>query len=139
MSVSCPYYMTSLPIKLENDVSHDEPLDLSFKPLEKKVIQQFRDQISVQRISKNFNLNINEIYNIINKTSLMQIKDPKGKYTPDIKHRIQEAKNKGKTLKEITKIFHLEFHQVNYINRCNRDVSLKELCHIEKLKRLLCS
>lgn len=145
MSTSQSY----LPIKLENDIA-DQPLDLSFNSLEKKVIQQFKDQISVQQISKELDLSIDRIYSIISKTSLVKIKDFK-RYTSDIKNRVKEARNAGKTLSETAKIFDLKPYQVLYVNRRNRDLLVKKLCHsintipnrgpspmtIEKLKTLL--
>lgn len=55
-----PISYPSLSIKLENDLP-DPPLDLSFNSLEKKVIQQFKDQISVQQISKELDLSIRSL------------------------------------------------------------------------------
>ena len=147
--IPCLYYSSLLPIKLENDIA-DQPLDLSFNSLKEKVIQKFEDQISVQQISEELDLSIDRIYSIISKTSLIKIKDF-GRYTSNIKARVKEAQNAGKTLQEIAKIFSLKPHQVLYINRRNRDFSVKQLCHsvnaipnrgpspmtIEKLKMLL--
>ena len=149
MSTPHVYYSSPLPTKLENDDS-DQLLDLSFSSLGKKVIQQFKDQISIQQISKELNLSIDRIYSIISKTSLVKIKDFK-RYTSDIKNRVKEAQNAGKTAIEIAKIFNLKPYQARYINRCNRNLLIKQLCHsvntipnkgpspmtIEKLKTLL--
>lgn len=127
MSIPPPYYSPLFPIKQENDPT-DQPLDLSFNSLEKKVIQQFKDQISIQQISKRLNLSIDEIYSIISKTSSIKIKCLR-EYTKDIKYRVKEAQNEGKSLSEIAEIFKLKPHQMIYINRSNRTACLKQLCH----------
>lgn len=123
MSIPCSLFRA----KLEDNIA-DQPLDLSLNTLEKIVIQQFKNQISVQRISKNLNLSINKIYSIVNKTFSIKIKNF-GKYTSDIKYRVKEARNIGKTLKEIKEIFKLKLYQVIYIDRCNRHVLMKQLYH----------
>ncbi|QZA59234.1 hypothetical protein [Candidatus Rhabdochlamydia porcellionis] len=127
MSIPYPCYSSPLPIKLENGIVN-QPLDLSFNSLEKKAIQQFKDKISIQQISKELDLSIDRIYSIISKTSLVKIKNFK-KYTSDIKNRVKEAKNAGKTLAEIAKIFNLKPHQALYINRFNRSLFVKQLYH----------
>ena len=78
--LNCP---TSFPIHLEHNTP-DQPLDLSLSPLEKKIIQTFKDTISIHEISKDFKLNVFEIYNIIKKKSIIIKKN--GKYTSDIKN-----------------------------------------------------
>jgi hypothetical protein len=141
--------LSPLLIKLENDLP-DQPFDLSLRTLEEKVIQKLNDQTPVQQISQELDATIYKIYSIIRKQPLIKIKDF-GRYTLDIKYRIQEARCLGISSKEIAKIFNLKPHQVLYINRCNRDILMEQLCHsvnlipnggasamtIEKLKALL--
>ncbi|MDR2539769.1 MAG: hypothetical protein LBC45_04135 [Chlamydiales bacterium] len=141
------HYSPSFP--LENDFS-DQPLDLSLTLLEKKVIRRFKDRFPIRQISEKLNVNIDEIYSIISKTSSIKIKDFKG-YTKDIKYRFKEAQNAGKTIAEIQKIFKLKRYQATYINRCVRSFLIKQLCQcinaipnrdvspmtIERLKKLL--
>lgn len=117
MSIFYPYHLPSFP--LENNLSN-QPLDLSSRTLEKKVIQQFKDQVPIQQISKKLDLSIDKIYSIISKTSSIRIK-VFGKYTSNIKYRVKEAQNKGKTLSETAKIFNLNLQQVIYINYLNGD------------------
>ncbi|PWU14862.1 MAG: hypothetical protein C5B45_03685 [Chlamydiae bacterium] len=90
MSISHPHSLPPLSMKSESDLP-DQPLDLSFNSL---VIQQFKDQISVQQISKELGLSTDRIYSIISKTSLVKIKDFT-RYTSDIKDRVKEARIAG--------------------------------------------
>ncbi len=106
-------------------VSH-EPLDLSLSPLEKKVLKEFKNHIPMHEIAQGFQLNIHDIYKIINKTRVIKIKID-GKYTPDIKKCIQEARSLRITIEKIAEIFGLEKHRVVYIDRCNRAAFMKQL------------
>ncbi|MGL5263805.1 MAG: hypothetical protein ACRDAI_04415 [Candidatus Rhabdochlamydia sp.] len=103
-----------------------EPLDLSLNPLEKKVLKEFKDHIPVHEISKDSQINIADIYKIINKKRIIKIKI-NGRYSPEIKYRIQEARKLGITIEKIAQIFNLEKHRVVYIDRCNRAILREQL------------
>ncbi|MEK7340183.1 MAG: hypothetical protein WBD50_05985 [Candidatus Rhabdochlamydia sp.] len=117
-SITYSPYLTPLLIKLEND---HQPLDLSLTPLEKKVIQQFKDQIPIIHISKNLNLSTYRIYSIIHKKPLITIKYF-GRYTSDIKYRVQEAQNSGKPLNGVPSPMTME--KLKALLHCRRIQSL---------------
>lgn len=111
-----PYRLISPLTRLYISIKPAEPLNLSLTPLEKKIIKEFKEHTPVHEISQNFQLNIADIYKIINQTRIVKIKIG-GRYTPDIKKRFQEASRLGRSIKEIIKIFHLEKSEAYYLNR----------------------
>jgi len=113
--------------RLQIGIPSAQPLDLSLKTLEEKIIQEFKTQAPIEQICKKLESNIYRIYKTIKKHPI-PIKIDR-RYNPVIKHRIQEAQNLGITIEKIAEIFDLEKHKIIYIDRRNRSVLMKQLAY----------
>jgi hypothetical protein len=103
-----------------------KPLDLSLSPLEKKVLQEFKDHVPIHIISENFQLDITHIYKMISKKKVIKIKINR-RYSSDIKFRIQEASLLRFSTKEIAEIFHLKKSEAFYLSNLDKKKLKEEL------------
>ena len=69
MTILHPYHLPSFLKKQPENATSDQPLDLSLSTLEKRVMQQFNDQVPIEQISQKLETSAPAIHKIIKKKS----------------------------------------------------------------------